>query len=259
MRIRAAILFVLLGVGRAPAHAEEIFVAAASNLTFAMADIRAEFEAATGHTLRVSFGSSGNFFSQIRNGAPFDVFLSADDEYPRQLADAGLAEIPFVYGFGRIVVWTSNPALALERRGMNALGEGRGRVAIANPRHAPYGRAAAEALAYFGLADDLDNRLVFGENVSQAAQFVQSGAAETGVIALSLALSPPMRNAGTHWIVPTDAYSPIAQSGAILGRAGPSGHLPAARRFVDWLLSEPGRAILSRWGLGLPADEGDRR
>ena len=229
-------------------------MAAASNLTFAMGDIRSRFEADTGHTLRVSLGSSGNFYGQIRNGAPFDVFLSADEEYPIQLAAAGLAnDTPFIYAHGRIVVWTGDAALDVDQPGMAALSEGTGKVAIANPRLAPYGRAAREAMDYYGVADRLAARLVLGESISQAAQFVQSGAAEVGIVALSVALSTPMRDSGHYWTVPQQAHAPIVQSGVILSRAEGRGHLAAAHEFVSWLLGGRGQEVLGRWGLALAA------
>ena len=242
-------LFLLLAV---PAHAEEILVAAASDLGFAIQKIIEGFEATTPHRVRLSLGSSGNFFTQIRNGAPFDVYLSADIAYPRQLAPFGLVEPNsiFVYAVGRIVVWVRNEStLDVRSLGPSALLEGNGKVSIANPRHAPYGRAAMAAIDHYRFGERLSNRLVLGENVAQAAQFVQSGAAEIGIIALSLAESEPMREAGRFWEIPLDAYSRMDQGGVILAHAGQTGRLRAARAFTAWMQGPEARGVLRDYGL----------
>ena len=179
-----------------PLRAESVNVAAASDLNFAVQEIIKSFEQNTGNTVRLTLGSSGNFYAQILNGAPFDVFLSADMEYPKQLEKQGYA-VPgstFAYGAGRIALWVPNrSSLDLDKVGMNALLDNSIRkIAIANPAHAPYGRAAVAALEHAKLYDRVKNKLVLGENISQAAQFVQSGAADLGVIAISIALSRQM-------------------------------------------------------------------
>ena len=242
-------LFLLLAV---PAHAEEIVVAAASDLGFAIQEIIEGFEATTPHRVRLSLGSSGNFFTQIRNGAPFDVYLSADIAYPRGLAPFGLVEPDsiFVYAVGRIVVWVRNEStLDVESLGPNSLLEGNGKVSIANPRHAPYGRAAMAAIEHYQFGEHLSDRLVLGENVAQAAQFVQSGAAEIGIIALSLAESDPMREAGRFWEIPLDAYPRMDQGGVILAHAGQTGRLRAARAFTAWMQGPEARGVLRDYGL----------
>jgi molybdate transport system substrate-binding protein len=223
-----------------------VSIAAASDLNFAIKDIAGEFERSTGNQVRLTLGSSGNFYAQIVNGAPFEVFLSADTSYPRELQAAGRAgsEI-FVYGVGRIVLWTSNRSdIDVERLGMKALLQPSVRkIAIANPEHAPYGRAAVVAMQRAGVYDRVKDKLVLGENISQTAQFVQSGAADVGIVALSLALSDPMRRAGRYWVVPADTY-PRMEQGAVLLK----GASPAARAFFEWLRTDQARKIFERYG-----------
>ncbi len=259
MRLRYPLWLVLVLVLAQQAFAQEVFVAAASNLNYVVRDIIEEFEAETSYRVRLSLGSSGNFFTQIQNGAPFDVFLSADVDYPKQLEEVGVAEPGsfFVYALGRLVVWTRNPlTLDPEEPWLRALRTSSGRIAIANPRHAPYGRAATAALERAGVRAQMANRIVLGENVSQAAQFVQSGAAELGIIPLSLALSSPMQTTGRYWELPPDAYPPIEQGAVVLRRAREARRLPAAEAFATWIRVERGRTILAEWGFSLPPREG---
>ena len=239
------------------AGAEDIVVAVASNMGFAIREIIEDFEAGTGHTVRLSLGSSGNFFTQIQNGAPFDVYLSADITYPEQLARAGLTEpgTVFPYAVGRLALWVRNESeVDVVSLGVGALAQGEGRISIANPRHAPYGRATRDALRYYRLWDRVSGRLVLGENVGQAAQFVQSGAAEIGVIALSLAYSDPMRRTGRFWPVPAQAHEELVQGGVILSHARGTRRLGAALAFVAAILGERGQATLQRYGFSLPSD-----
>lgn len=241
-------------VGLAPAAgAPKLTVAAAADLRFALDELAPQFRAAhRGVDLAITYGSSGNFFAQIQNGAPFDVFLSADVDYPRRLIAAGLAnkDSLFVYGVGRIVVWVpAGSALDPAALGIRVLEAAAVRhIAIANPRHAPYGRAAEAALRALGVYDRVSPKLVLGENVAQAFEFVESGAAEAGIVALSLALAPAARGRGRYWEVPQDAYPKIEQGGLILSRA-PAG--PAAQ-FRSFLLSTAGRRILKEYGFSAP-------
>ena len=240
-----------------PVYGEEIVVAAASDLSFAIREIIEDFEANTPHRVRLSLGSSGNVFTQIQNGAPFDVYLSADIAYPRQLAAAGLVEpdSAFSYGVGRIVVWVGNDSrVDVESLGPDALVALSGKVAIANPRHAPYGRAAMAAIEHYQLREQLADRLVLGENVAQAAQFVQSGAAEIGIIALSLASADPMRESGRYWEIPLDAYPRMDQGGVILNHARQTGRLEAARSFTAWIAGPQAQGVLRRYGFSLSLD-----
>lgn len=222
-------------------------VAAAADLRFALDELASEFRGAHRNVdLRIAYGSSGDFFAQIQNQAPFDLFLSADIEYPRRLLREriGVPDSLFVYAVGRIAVWVPSasmldPATALESPALR-------HISIANPQHAPYGRAAEAALRSLGLYDRVGNKLVFGENVSQALEFIQSGAAETGIVALSLVLAPPVRGQGRYWEVPLAAYPKMEQGGVILKDT------PAARQFRSWMLSPAGARVLQEYGFSLP-------
>lgn len=230
-----------------PVHANQIHVAAASDLNFAIKEIIQDFERNTGHRVNLTLGSSGNFYAQIQNGAPFDVFLSADLNYPRQLEQHGnaVAGSTFAYGVGRIALWVPNrSSLNLGRLGMQALLDSSVRkIAIANPEHAPYGRAAVAAMEHAKVYGSLKSKLVLGENISQAAQFVQSGAADIGLIAVSIASSDPMRKAGRYWLVPTDTYPRLDQGAVLLKRGG-----PAARQFHDWLKGTVAKQVFRKYG-----------
>ncbi len=254
IRLRS-LLVLFLGLAFAPGLRAQgsVTVAAAADLQFALADVKAAFiQAHPGVQVTATFGSSGAFFAQISNGAPFDVFLSADEDYPQKLVQAGLAQPGdlFRYSRGHLVLWVPKASpLAIERLGMQALLEPAARkVAIANPRHAPYGRAAEAAMANLGLLEAVRPRLVYGENISQTAQFVQSGAADIGILALSLAKGPALATAGRFVEVPPDAYPAMNQGGLLLARAKGN---PAARAFCDFLRSPGGVAILRRYGFAV--------
>jgi molybdate transport system substrate-binding protein len=199
-------------------------------------------------TIDVIYGSSGNFFSQLQNGAPFDLFFSADMDYVKKLEAAGLAEPGTLsrYAVGRLVLWTP-PAAAVDvvTDGWKTLLDARvQKIAIASPEHAPYGRAAVAALHSARIYDQVKSKLVYGENISQAAQFVQSGNAQAGLVALSLALSPGMKD-GKWWEVPADAYPPIEQGAIILQS---SNNKVAARAFLEFVLGAQGRETLKKYG-----------
>jgi molybdate transport system substrate-binding protein len=238
------------------ANAQEIRVAAAADLKFALEELGAQLAKQTGRRINVSYGSSGNFFAQIQNGAPFDVLLSADIEYPRKLEVAGLAEpgTLYEYAVGRIVIWMPSDAHAdLAKLGWKALLEpGVERIAIANPEHAPYGRAAVAALRNAGIYEQVRRRLVYGENIAQAAQFVASGSAQAGILALSLASSPAMRD-GKRWEIPANLHDPIEQGAIILKSAKDK---EGARAFLAFLKSDAGRKILESYGFAPPASAG---
>jgi molybdate transport system substrate-binding protein len=217
-----------------------------------MPDLIAQFEKQTGTKVNVSYGSSGNFFSQIQNGAPFDVFFSADIQYPQQLESAGLTEpgTLYRYALGHLVIWMPpNAKVDLEGEGWNALLDTTvQKIAVANPEHAPYGRAAIAALKKQGIYDRVSAKLVYGENISQAAQFVQSGNAQAGIIALSLALSPAMKG-GKRWEVPATEHPPIEQAAVIIKKAS---NKDAAQAFLAFVKSDSARAILSKYGFETP-------
>ena len=227
----------------------QLSIAAAADLKFALDDLVRQFEQEHPATkVNVTYGSSGNFFAQIQSGAPFDLFFSADVAYPRKLAASGLgADDVFLYATGRIVVWvTKDSPVAVDKLGIKALLEPSVRkIAVANPEHAPYGRAAVAALKALNIYDQVASRLVFGENIAQTAQFVQSGAADAGILALSLAVAPQMRDAGRFWQVPVEAYPRIEQGGIVLKS---SKHLETARAFRDFILGDHGRQLLKDYG-----------
>jgi molybdate transport system substrate-binding protein len=239
---------------RAEVPPREVRVAAAADLKFALDAVFAATAVSTrGIRPSVTYGSSGSFYAQIENGAPYDLFLSADAEYPRRLAARGLADgEPFLYAVGRIALWVpASSKLDIEGLGLGTLLDPSiQKVAIANPRHAPYGRAAEAALKSRGVWDDVKGKLVFGENVAQAAQFVQSGVADAGVFALSLALAPQMRPAGRYVEVPLGSSSTMEQGGLVLKRARDPA---AARALRDALLGTQGRRALEENGFSLPA------
>jgi molybdate transport system substrate-binding protein len=237
----------------ARAQADEIRVAAAADLQFAMPELAAQFEQQVGKKILVSYGSSGNFFSQIENGAPFDLFFSADTAYPRKLDAAGLAEPGTLcsYAFGHIVIWMSPASMVdLSKEGWNVLLDPAvQKIAIANPAFAPYGRAAVAAMQKAGIYERVKNKLVYGENISQAAQFVQSGNAQAGIIALSLALSPGLRD-GKRWEFPPTLYPAIEQGSIVLKN---SRNKAAALAFLEFVRSNAGREILARNGFAVSA------
>jgi molybdate transport system substrate-binding protein len=228
-------------------------VAAASDLNAALGDLIARFGQSHDVDVSVSYGSSGNFYAQILNQAPFDVFLSADVAYPNQLAARGLTlpQSEFTYAIGRIVLWAPFAStIDVEQEGLQVLTTPAvTHIAIANPDHAPYGRAAVAALKSAGIYDRVRPKLVIGENIAQALQFAQSGAADVGIVAMSLAAAPAMKGRGRLGEIPVSAYPPIAQGGAILKAAA---DVDAARAFRGFLLSADGQAILEHYGFLLP-------
>lgn len=230
----------------------EIAIAAASDLNFAIKDIIAEYEKSTGNHVKLSLGSSGNFYAQIQNGAPFDLYFSADIGYPKKLEEAGLT-VPgslYRYAVGRIVVWTALESHINVAKGIDSLKDPNiKKVAIANPKHAPYGRAAVAAMEHFKVYDQVKDRLVFGENISQAAQFIESGACEIGIIALSLAVAPTMKSKGTYWEIPSDAHPPLEQGAAILKS---SKQQETAKHFLAFMRGTQGQEIMKRYGFTLP-------
>jgi molybdate transport system substrate-binding protein len=230
-------------------------VAAAADLQFALDEIVAQFRRETGVDARVTYGSSGNLARQIEQGAPYELFLSADEAYVRRLAERGLTrDRGHLYAIGRIVLFVprgsplqADPQLAgLARRLASGQLE---RLAIANPEHAPYGRAAEQALRKLGLWERVQPHLLFGENVSQAAQFAASGNADGGLIAYSLALAPTLRGRGSFALLPDSLHAPLRQRMVLLERA-----TPGAARLYEHLRSPASRAILARYGFVLPED-----
>lgn len=245
-----AVLLLLIGTF---ATAQEIVVAAAADLSGALPQLVETYTKETGQAVKISFGSSGNLTNQIRNGAPFDVFFSADEEYPRHLIAEGLAsrDTLYRYAVGRLVLWVPGDSpLDLSKLGMKALLDlSVKKIAIANPATAPYGRAGEAALRHFGIYDQVSSRFVLGENVSQAAQFVESGNAQAGLIALSHALAPALKDKGRYWTVPLDAYPTLNQAAVVVSR---SKQQDAARKFLDFLRGPEAASLLASYGFRLP-------
>ena len=235
------------------ALAQEITVAAAADLSAALPEIVAKYKNESGREVKLTFGASGTLTTQIRNGAPFDIFFSADEDYPKQLVDAGLADKDTLYRYavGRLALWVPNESqLDLSELGMRALLDRTvQKISIANPQHAPYGRAAEAALRHFGIYDQVSKRLVLGENVSQAAEFVESGNAQAGLIALSHALAPTMKAKGRYWTVPLDAYPTLNQAAVVLSE---SRNKDAALKFLQFVRSAEITSLLRGYGFSLP-------
>lgn len=238
----------------------DLKVAAAADLSAAMDKLGPAFEKQSGVHVSVSLGSSGNFFAQIQNGAPFDAFLSADKGYPEKLEQAGKTEGgPMPYARGRLVIWLPRRlGLQLPAKGNQVLegnldflaGPNVRKIAIANPDHAPYGRAAVAALSHFGVYEQVKAKIVLGENVSQTAQFAQSGNADVALIALSQAASGALQRDGRWLLLPEESYPPIEQAAVVLKS---SQNKLQARRFLEFLISPEGQSILRDFGFGAPA------
>jgi molybdate transport system substrate-binding protein len=230
-------------------------IAAASDLQFALEEIAQAFTAETNQPVRLVFGSSGNFARQIEQGAPFELYLSADEAFVFRLAEAGhTRDRGELYAIGRIVLFASQGSGLNTEKGLadiaTALDAGiLRRFAIANPEHAPYGRAAEQALRSADLWARLQPHLVFGENVSQAAQFAVSGNTQGGIIAYSLVLAPQLRERGRYVLIPEHAHEPLRQRMVLLRTAG-----PVAVQFYDYVQSAPAREIMRRYGFMLPGE-----
>lgn len=238
------------------AQAEKIVVAAAADLKFAMDEIVADFRKSSPHDeVEVVYGSSGKFHTQIRSGAPFDLFFSADIAFPRELAREGLAATEVrPYALGRIVLWSSS--LDASKMTLAGLTDARiARIAIANPKHAPYGKRAEEALRAAGVWEKIEPKLVYGENIAHTAQFVQTGNAQVGIIALALALSPELSARGGHYLIPDSLHAPLEQGYIVTRRAAAS---ELATRFSGFVASASARAIMTRYGFVLPGESPKR-
>jgi molybdate transport system substrate-binding protein len=234
-----------------PAYAELLTVAVAANVQYAFDDLRAAFKKETGNEVQPVYNSSGKFAAQIKNGAPFDVFLSADMAYPEKLHGAGFtADAPRVYAYGTLVLWTMRDLdLSQWQRALAAPAVGK--IAVANPKTAPYGAETMNALSHLKLDVALQSKLVFGESIAQTNQYIYSQAADAGFTAKSVVLSPAMRGKGKWIDLPREVYRPIAQ-GAVILTHGQQNHPVLARQFHDFLFSEKSRAIFERYGYLLP-------
>jgi len=232
--------------------AQEITVAAAADLQFAMQDIAARFQKETGKSVKVTYGSSGNFYQQLQNGAPFDMFFSANLDYPKKLEAAGLAEPGsyFEYATGKIVIWVLNASKLDIGPGLRSLTDPSvQKIAIANPEHAPYGQAAVAAMKKEGVYDKVSDKLVLGENISQTASFVVSGAADVGIVALSLALSPKMKDKGRYTEIPADDYPAIRQACVVMKSAKDK---ETAKAFEAFIQKPATKELLKSYGFAVP-------
>jgi len=251
-RIFLAVVFFAVLARAGTGRAQEITVAAAADLQFAFQEVAARFQHDRGMSVKLTFGSSGNFFTQIQNGAPFDLFFSADSEYPKKLDAAGLVEAGTIYEYavGKIVLWAPKESKLDLSRGLAVLQDaGVKKIAIANPEHAPYGRAAVAALQHEKIYESVHDKFVLGENISQTASFVASGSAEIGIIALSLAMAPAMKERGRYVEIPGDEYPPIRQAAVILKS---SQQKTVARQFLDYVKSPAIIELLKTYGFSLP-------
>jgi molybdate transport system substrate-binding protein len=255
------VVFMLLeGLQPAVASGQDLTVAAATALNFAMKDLIVEFEKTTGIHVKPSFGASGSLLSQIQAGEPYDLFFSANLAFPKKLEEIGAA-VPgslYTYAVGRLVVWVPvSSALVVETLGLEALLDPSVRkIAVANPKHAPYGMAAVAALQNYKIYDRVKDKLIFAANVIDAARMADSGAADAGLIALSLALAPSMKAGGKYWEVPPDAH-PSLEQGAVILKS--SKNQEAARAFLSFVQSEQGQVIMQRYGFLPPQAEVAKR
>jgi len=246
-------LLVIIGLSASSANAEKLIIAAAADLKFAMDEIIAGFnKSLSGDEVQAVYGSSGKFHTQIQQGAPYDLFFSADIGFPRELAKQGLAASEVKpYAVGRIVLWSAGMD-ATKMTLVNLADPKVTKIAIANPKHAPYGKRAEEALRAAGLWDKVQAKLVFGENVSQTAQYVQSGNAQVGIIALSLAVNPDLAKKGGYYLIPESLHNPLEQ-GYIITKRGTS--KPLARQFAAFMDSKLCRGIMTKYGFVLPVEK----
>ncbi|MBP1625644.1 MAG: molybdate transporter substrate-binding protein [Holophagaceae bacterium] len=231
---------------------DRITVAAAADLKFALDEVAASFrQTHPGDEVIIAYGSSGKAMAQIQQGAPFDLFFSADIAFPRELVKAGLAAGDVKpYAIGRLVIWSLN--LDAAHMTLSSLADPRiQRIAIANPKHAPYGQRAEEALKATGMWPKIESRLVYGENISQTAQFAMTGNAQVGLIALSLVLNPEMKGKGSYSVIPQNLHQPLEQGYVLLKNGA---NKPLARQFATYMSSAQARAIMVKYGFTLPGE-----
>ncbi|MDR7414944.1 MAG: molybdate ABC transporter substrate-binding protein [Armatimonadota bacterium] len=257
MRRILVLLAAVLSASAAPVGtqpAEGLLVAAAADLRYAFEEVGQAFRARAGIPVTFSFGSSGQLAQQVENGAPFDAFFSANEAFVHRLAERGFVVPDSVqlYAVGRVVLWVRRESPLPVERGLSVLLDPRVRyVAIANPEHAPYGEAARQALVNGGVYDRVRPKLVYGENVSLTLQLVQSGNADVGIVALSLALAPPVARGGRFWLIPDRLHEPIRQAAGVVAR---STQQEQARAFLAFVVGPAGRPVMRRYGFVLPGE-----
>ena len=247
--MKKALVFASTAVFSLFAHADEVQVAVAANFTAPMQVIAALFERDTGHKASLAFGATGKFYAQIANGAPFEVFLSADDETPARLEKEGhaMAGSRFTYAIGKLVLWSADPAL-VDAKG-EVLSKGNFKhLALANPKTAPYGAAAVEVMTKLGVLPNLQARFVQGENISQTQQFISTGNAELGFVAMSQAFKDGKVASGSAWVVPANLYSPIRQDAIMLAKGKDK---PAAAALLTYLKSPKAQGVIKSFGYEL--------
>lgn len=249
IKLLLALCFLLVAT---TAYAGKVTIAAAADLKFAMDEIVIEFKKSRpGNELEVIYGSSGKFHTQIQQGAPYDLFFSADIGFPRELAKNGFTASEVTpYAVGRIVLWSA--AMDASKMTLASLGDPNiKRIAMANPKHAPYGKRAEEALRATGLWDRLQPKLILGENIAHTAQFVQTGNAQVGIIALSLALNPELSKKGGYYLIPDRLHEPLEQGYVITKRGAGN---PLAKQFAAYMASKQARTVMRKYGFVLPGE-----
>ena len=243
-------VLVFFALTSSPAFATEVSAAVASNFSAPIKQIAALFEQQSGDTVKLSFGSTGKFYAQIRGGAPFDVFIAADTTTPQRLDQEGLTVngSRFVYALGKLVLWSAQPNLVDDKGRVLRNGDYE-KLAIADPKLAPYGMAAKQTLEKLAMWNSIRDKLVIGENITQAYQFVATGNAELGFVALSQVMRDGKVSAGSSWLVPIDRYKPIRQSAVLLAGAKDKA---AAQAFLDFLKGDKAAAVIRSYGYALP-------
>lgn len=247
MKRLSVLILTLLSI--ATAHADEVQVAVAANFTGPMQVIAVLFERDTGHKTSLAFGATGKFYTQITNGAPFEVLLSADDETPARLLKEGrgVAGSAFTYAIGKVVLWSADPKL-IDAKGEVLKKGGFKHLAIANPKTAPYGAAALQVMSKMGVVDSVRPLFVQGENISQTYQFAASGAAELGFVAYSQVIKNGQIGSGSGWVIPGDLYDPIHQDALILTKGKDK---PAASALLAYLKGDKAQAVIKSFGYEL--------
>ncbi len=249
-------LLVIILLTSSPASAEKLTIAAAADLKFAMDELVANFKKSQpGNDVQIAYGSSGKFHTQIQQGAPYDLFFSADIAFPRELFKKGFASADATaYAVGRIVLCGADmDASTMTLAGLDDPKVTK--IAIANPKHAPYGKRAEEALRSMGLWEKLQPKLVFGENIAQTAQYVQSGNAQVGIIALSMVIAPGLSGKGGYYLIPENLHNPLEQ-GYVITRRG--GNKPLAKKFADYMGTKQARGVMTKYGFVLPGEKSGR-
>ncbi|MES2879342.1 MAG: molybdate ABC transporter substrate-binding protein [Pseudomonadota bacterium] len=231
------------------AHADDVQVAVAANFTAPMKQIAAEFEKDSGHKAVLAFGATGKFYAQISNGAPFEVLLAADEETPMKLEKELLAApgTRFTYAIGKLVLWSAKEGYVDGQGDILKKGDFK-HLALANPKTAPYGAAALEAMKKLGVLDNIQPKIVQGENIAQTHQFIATGNAELGFVALSQVFKDGKVSSGSAWMVPAKFYAPIRQDAVVLAKGR---HNPAATALVNYLKTDKARAIIKSYGYEL--------